>query len=138
MCRLHLASLQQPNRLVTLPESGLLTDTSGVRAISDIYAECSAHKRPVVSVEFFPPKTPKGEESLYDRVLPRLAEAKPDFCSVTYGAGGSTRDKTLNVVDRIQRDFGFVGMAPLTCLATSATDILKYVNEANAKGSRIR
>ena len=107
-----------------------------MRAISDIYAECSAHKRPVVSVEFFPPKTPKGEESLYDRVLPRLAEAKPDFCSVTYGAGGSTRDKTLNVVDRIQRDFGFVGMAHLTCLATSATDILNYVNEANAKGIR--
>jgi methylenetetrahydrofolate reductase (NADPH) len=113
-----------------------LTDTSGVRAISDIYAECSAHKRTVISVEFFPPKTPKGEESLFDRVLPRLAEAKPDFCSVTYGAGGSTRDKTLDVVDRIQRDFGFVGMAHLTCLSTSATDILNYVNEANAKGIR--
>ncbi len=87
-------------------------------------------------MEFFPPKTPQGEESLYKRVLPRLEEVKPDFCSVTYGAGGSTRDKTLGVVDRIQRDFGITGMAHLTCLASSASDVLDYINEANAKGIR--
>tara|TARA_B100000029_G_scaffold393602_1_gene390971 strand:+ start:418 stop:1260 length:843 start_codon:yes stop_codon:yes gene_type:complete len=87
-------------------------------------------------VEFFPPKTPQGEESLYKRVLPRLEEVQPDFCSVTYGAGGSTRDKTLGVVDRIQRDFGITGMAHLTCLASSASDVLDYINEANAKGIR--
>ena len=85
-------------------------------------------------MEFFPPKTAKGEESLYNRVLPRLAEANPDFCSVTYGAGGSTRDKTLSVVDRIQRDFGLVGMAHLTCLTSTSADILTYINEAKAKG----
>lgn len=105
-----------------------------MKRIPDIYAEKGATDQPVISIEFFPPKTPPGDESLYDRVLPRLAEAQPDFCSVTYGAGGSTRDKTLEVVDRIQRDFGLVGMAHLTCLSVSTTEIQNYVADAQKRG----
>ena len=107
-----------------------------MKSIPEIYAAKRAADRSVISIEFFPPKTPKGDESLYERVLPRLAEARPDFCSVTYGAGGSTRDKTLEVVDRIQRDFGLVGMAHLTCLSTSVADVRKYVTDAEARGIR--
>ena len=62
-----------------------------MKRIPDIYAEKGAAGRPVISIEFFPPKTPQGDESLFERVLPRLAEARPDFCSVTYGAGGAAR-----------------------------------------------
>lgn len=107
-----------------------------VKSIPQIYAAKKNLGRPVISIEFFPPKTPQGEKSLYERVLPRLAGVRPDFCSVTYGAGGSTRDKTLVVVDRIQQDYGLVGMAHLTCLSTSTAAILDYVTDAQARGIR--
>ena len=117
--------------------SGMVrADNSGVRLIPDIYAEKRAAGRPVISIEFFPPKTPKGDESLFTRTLPRLAAAHPDFCSVTYGAGGSTRAKTLQVVDRIQRAHGLPGMAHLTCIGSTRAQIDDYLREAAALGIR--
>ena len=71
--------------------------------IRDIYAAKKAAGKPVVSFEFFPPKTDEGDRTLLEKQIPALLAARPDFCSVTYGAGGSTRDKTLMIVDRIQR-----------------------------------
>ena len=56
--------------------------------------------------EFFPTKTDEGDRTLLEKTMPALCGLAPDFCSVTYGAGGSTRDKTLTIVDRIQRDHG--------------------------------
>lgn len=102
--------------------------------IPEIYAAKQASGQPVISIEFFPPKTPQGDENLFLRVLPRLAEVQPDFCSVTYGAGGSTREKTLDVVDRIQRDFNLVGMAHLTCLSATGAAIKEYLSDAKARG----
>ncbi len=117
--------------------SGMVrAENSGVRPIPDIYAEKRAAGRPVISIEFFPPKTPKGDESLFSRTLPRLAAAHPDFCSVTYGAGGSTRAKTLQVVDRIQRAHGLSGMAHLTCIGSTRAQIDDYLREAAALGIR--
>jgi methylenetetrahydrofolate reductase (NADPH) len=84
--------------------------------IRDIYAAKQAASRPVISFEFFPPKTAEGDRNLLERQIPALFEAKPDFCSVTYGAGGSTRDKTLMIVDRIQRQHGLTALAHLTCV----------------------
>jgi len=72
--------------------------------------------RPVISFEFFPPKTDEGELNLLEKHIPALLQARPDFCSVTYGAGGSTRDKTLMIVDRIQRQHGLTALAHLTCV----------------------
>ena len=60
----------------------------------------------------------------------------PDFYSVTYGAGGSTRDKTLAVVDRIQREHRTTAMAHLTCISTSRADIERYLLEARDRGIR--
>jgi len=54
--------------------------------------------------------------NLLEKHIPALLQARPDFCSVTYGAGGSTRDKTLMIVDRIQRQHGLTALAHLTCV----------------------
>ena len=84
--------------------------------IRDIYAAKLSAKKPVVSFEFFPPKTDEGERALLERQIPALAQTRPDFCSVTYGAGGGTRDKTLKIVDAIQRKHNLVALAHLTCV----------------------
>ncbi len=87
-----------------------------MRFIRDIFAEKMAAKKPVVSFEFFPPKTDEGDRNLLENQIPALLAARPDFCSVTYGAGGSTRDKTLMIVDRIQREHKLPALAHLTCV----------------------
>jgi methylenetetrahydrofolate reductase (NADPH) len=87
-----------------------------MRFIRDIFAEKLAAKKPVVSFEFFPPKTDEGDRNLLEKQIPALLAARPDFCSVTYGAGGSTREKTLMIVDRIQREHKLPALAHLTCV----------------------
>ena len=124
------------SRLDRLPVTAGMAPPS-IRLIRDIYADKQAMGRPVISVEFFPPKTPRGDETLFDRTLPALqAAVAPDFYSVTYGAGGSTRDQTLAVVDRIQREHRTTTMAHLTCISTSRADIERYLLEARDKGIR--
>src|SRR5690606_28893880 len=78
--------------------------------------------RPVVSFEFFPPKTDQGVESLYAAVQ-ALKPCRPSFVSVTYGAGGSTRDRTLELVTRIKRELGVETMAHLTCVGSTKQEI---------------
>ena len=129
-----MLSLQQVATVVTLRKHTDSTDTNGVTRIPDIYTAKRARRQPVISVEFFPPKTPRGDENLFQRVLPELVEVEPDFCSVTYGAGGSTRDKTLEVTDRIQTEFDLVGMAHLTCLHSGTSALSEYLTEAEARG----
>ena len=87
-----------------------------MRFIRDIYAAKRPISHPVISFEFFPPKTDEGDRNLFEKSIPALLQAKPDYCSVTYGAGGSTRDKTLMIVDRIQREHRLTALAHLTCV----------------------
>ena len=75
-----------------------------IQFIRDILATARAARRPALSLEFFPCKTEEGERTLLQKTIPALRDLGPDFCSVTYGAGGSTRDKTLAIVDRIQQE----------------------------------
>ena len=131
----HRMTLTTNTRLDRLPATAGVPPPS-IRLIRDIYADSQALDRPVVSIEFFPPKTPKGDETLFERTLPALQAVAPDFYSVTYGAGGSTRDKTLAIVDRIQRDHGTTTMAHLTCISTSRADIERYLLEARDRGIR--
>ncbi len=77
---------------------------------------------PEVSFEFFPPKTEKMEQSLWQAVL-RLAPLGPGFVSVTYGAGGSTRERTHATVTRIQQEAGLTAAAHLTCVAATREEI---------------
>ncbi|HWD18249.1 MAG TPA: methylenetetrahydrofolate reductase [NAD(P)H] [Verrucomicrobiae bacterium] len=107
-----------------------------MRFIRDIYAERKAAGQPVVSFEFFPPKTDEGERNFFEKTVPALQELRPDFCSVTYGAGGGTRDKTLGIVDRLQREHGIVTMSHLTCVNATVADLRHVLDEAKARGIR--
>ena len=78
-------------------------------------AERLKRREPVFSFEFFPPKTPEAVERLYDTAR-RLKALQPTFVSVTYGAGGSTRQMTVDLVTRMKRELGLETMAHLTCV----------------------
>jgi methylenetetrahydrofolate reductase (NADPH) len=105
-----------------------------MQLIRDIYtARCAAGK-PVISFEFFPPKTGEGDRNLLDKTLPALLPTKPDYCSVTYGAGGSTRDKTLMIVDRIQGQHGLTAVAHLTCVCATKEQIRELLAQIRALG----
>jgi methylenetetrahydrofolate reductase (NADPH) len=82
---------------------------------------------PVFSFEFFPPKTDEGARNLMTTVADLQEVWKPDFVSVTYGAGGTSRDRTLDVVSAIQRDLGINAMAHLTCAGSSREEIAAIV-----------
>jgi methylenetetrahydrofolate reductase (NADPH) len=90
---------------------------------------------PVVSFEFFPPKTVEGVETLY-RTVEELRPCRPSFVSVTYGAGGSTRDRTLELVARIQRELGIVTMAHLTCVGSTRDEIGEVLRRLHGSGIR--
>jgi len=77
---------------------------------------------PSVSFEFFPPKTPEMEDTLWDTIC-ALAPLAPKFVSVTYGAGGSTRARTHTTVSRIVAEAGLVAAAHLTCVGASRVEI---------------
>ncbi len=93
------------------------------------------HKRPIFSFELFPPKTRKGEATLW-RSLESLANLEPDFVSVTYGAGGSTRARTLEIVTRIKRELGIEAVAHLTCVGSTRDELRRTVVELGERGIR--
>jgi len=104
--------------------------------IRDIYAAKLAAGKPVISFEFFPPKTDEGDRNLLEKQIPALLQTKQDFCSVTYGAGGSTREKTLMIVDRIQRQHGLIALAHLTCVGHTRNEVrvlLEKIRALNCK-----
>jgi methylenetetrahydrofolate reductase (NADPH) len=102
--------------------------------IRDIYAAKALAGQPVISFEFFPPKTEEGVRNLLDKHIPALFEARPDYCSVTYGAGGSTRDKTLTIVDAIQRQHHLTALAHLTCTGHTRDEVRAVLDQIRALG----
>ena len=105
-----------------------------IQFIHDIHESCRAAARPAVSFEFFPPKTPEGERNLLEKTIPALLALKPDYCSVTYGAGGTTRDKTIGIVDRIQREHSLTTMMHLTCVNSTKAELASVLAEAKERG----
>lgn len=101
-----------------------------MQLIRDIYAAGKPTNRPVVSFEFFPPKTEEGEQKFFERTVPALAALEPDYCSVTYGAGGGTRQKTISIVERIQREFQLTALAHLTCVGSTKGQIREILEQA--------
>jgi methylenetetrahydrofolate reductase (NADPH) len=82
---------------------------------------------PSFSVEFFPPKTEEGRESLFETVAV-LRELEPDFFSVTYGAGGATREGTLETTRAIRDDYGVEAMAHLSCVGETAESLREIID----------
>jgi methylenetetrahydrofolate reductase (NADPH) len=78
--------------------------------------------RPTFSFEFFPPKTEEGERNLF-AAIGALRQLEPDYVSVTYGAGGTTRDKTIEIVTRIRDDYGLEAMAHFTCVGATVPEL---------------
>ena len=105
-----------------------------MKLVRDLYAAKRAAGRPVISFEFFPPKTDEGDKTLFEKTIPALMELKPDFCSVTYGAGGTTRDKTLLIVDRIQKQHGLTAVAHLTCVNHTREQVRELLAQIRTLG----
>jgi methylenetetrahydrofolate reductase (NADPH) len=96
--------------------------------------ELHGRGRPVFSFEFFPPKTADGVHTLMSTVADLEDALQPDFVSVTYGAGGGTRDRTLDVVARIEKELSTTAMAHLTCVGSSEADIAQVADRITASG----
>jgi methylenetetrahydrofolate reductase (NADPH) len=105
-----------------------------MRFIRDIFEARIAAQRPVISFEFFPTKTPEGERTLLEKTIPALGQLTPDFCSVTYGAGGSTRERTLAIVDHIQREQEITAMAHMTCVNSTREETAAVLTHARSLG----
>ena len=89
--------------------------------------------RPSISFEFFPPKSDEAGAQL-EQTIAELSTLHPDFVSVTYGAGGSTREKTLEIVSRIRQQSGIEAMAHLTCVGATREEIGAVVERLVSAG----
>jgi methylenetetrahydrofolate reductase (NADPH) len=92
-----------------------------------------AAKRPLFSVEFFPPKTDEARQQLFDTAR-TLRELEPDFVSVTYGAGGSTRDGTVEITTALKEDLGLQVMAHLSCVGETVDGLAATLDRIEAAG----
>jgi methylenetetrahydrofolate reductase (NADPH) len=88
---------------------------------------------PLFSFEFFPPRTPEGEENL-QQTLRTLRDLDPSFVSVTYGAGGSTRDRTIEITRWIKQDLGVEAMAHLSCVGATREELTAILDRVHAAG----
>ena len=90
-------------------------------------------QRPVFSFEFFPPKTDEGQATLRN-TLEVLKDDEPDYVSVTYGAGGTTRNRTVEITKTIKGDLGIEAMAHLSCVGEPQERLVEILEEIEAAG----
>ncbi len=109
------------------PGSALKRDQQHRRTRPSI-PDLLAAGEPTYSFEFFPPRDDAGEAVLWESIR-RLEQARPSFVSVTYGAGGSTRDRTVRVTGRIERETTLTTMAHLTCVGSDVSTLRQIIGE---------
>jgi len=98
--------------------------------LRDIYADSFG-----LSFEIFPPKTEAGDAAL-ERVLERLSQYNPGFISCTYGAGGSTQSRTVDLCKMIQEKFHQTAMSHFTCVGSTRDELVAWLKQADAAGIR--
>lgn len=118
-----------------MPETSLLRKTNlkslDFANISEVSAARKANSEPTLSFEFFPPKDEAGEVNLWT-AFEKLQEVSPDYVSVTYGAGGSNRERSLAVVDRMAKEVLTIGH--LTCVGATKTSTLEIIKHFERAG----
>ncbi|NQV25205.1 MAG: methylenetetrahydrofolate reductase [NAD(P)H] [Rhodopirellula sp.] len=97
--------------------------------IADVYRDLPFG----LSIEIFPPKTPAGDEALF-ATLERASHWNPAFISCTYGAGGSTRNRTIDLCSKIQNDFDIAATAHFTCVGSTRDELLQWLEDAHSSG----
>lgn len=102
-----------------------------IRKVSDIFKD----KKRTYTFEFFPPKTPAGIAKLYETIS-ELNKLGPDFVSVTYGAGGSTRGATLEICAEIQKRFDLTTMHHFTCVGHSQAELRSILDQMKKNNIR--
>lgn len=102
------------------------------RLISDMLGK----KSPVFSIEFFPPKDDSGRLRILETAQNLREHFQPDFVSITYGAGGTTREPTLHYARELREDYGFEVMPHLTCVGHSRAELLEIVKQFQKSGFR--
>jgi methylenetetrahydrofolate reductase (NADPH) len=103
---------------------------------SEPIAEVLQRRTPVLSVEFFPPKDDKGGEQLLEVAESLRSAAAPDFVSITYGAGGTTRERTIRYAGLLKDMFGFNVMPHLTCVGSSRAELHQLLDGYAEAGFR--
>lgn len=118
-----------------MPDFPLLRDelrpSVGAKRVTDVLAARAANSEPTLSFEFFPPKDEDGAATLW-RSFDKLLEVNPDFVSVTYGAGGSNRETSLAVVDRMAKQVLTIGH--LTCVGATRASTREVIDRFEAAG----
>jgi len=100
-----------------------------MKKVTELFKE----NKKTFSFELFPPKTEAGYQKLLETIT-SLVQLQPDFISVTYGAGGGSREKTLDIVEYIQKNYNTIGVAHLTCVCHTKEEIKKILNEIKTRG----
>ncbi len=95
--------------------------------------EILTSRGPTFSIEFFPPKSDEAKEQLFATAA-ALAPLEPDFVSVTYGAGGSTRQGTVEITRRLQEDYGLETMAHLSCVGETTEGLAETIDQIDEVG----
>jgi methylenetetrahydrofolate reductase (NADPH) len=96
--------------------------------------ELLARSGPVISVEFFPPKDERGGEQIVQAAKEIREHLHPDFVSITYGAGGTTRERTFRYANILKDEYGFEVMPHLTCVGSSREELLEIIRSYEAAG----
>lgn len=90
------------------------------------------HKRPTLSFEIFPPKNHDGDISSIFSTIEELVKLNPDFISVTYGAGGSTTENTVEIASKIKNEYNMEAVAHLSCIDASPDQLIKVIDSLKA------
>ncbi len=123
-------------RLPGVVRDGLLEKRirPGVAHFAEIYRRNAVHGRRTISFELYPPKTAEDERALFEKTVPELLALDPAFFTITYGAGGSARERTIELASRVKRDTGLPVAAHLACLGSTEQDIDAFLMAARAAG----